>query len=260
MTAPGDSAKVRRLRVRLPAQGLDQVVAAFKPNLSANGVFLRMKKELRPKDAVTVEVLLADHSRLLAGRGVVAWVGEPSSEGLRGVSCEVTWDPDSQAKVEEILSRSTIPPPSSIAESSTTEPDRHLVIDSIPAPAPKPGGSMSPEDETEADRMPTVKMQSGVQDFESPTEQAATLEESAESPLSAGFLSPPLVPASDGATPQSITDEDQTLESSAPDFAAWADRSGAGPAPEEAADGFDAESPQKSGVWRWLKKRFGSNA
>lgn len=260
MSAPGESAKVRRLRVRLPAQTLDQVVSSFKSNLSSSGVFLRMKKDLQPKDAVTVEVLLADRTPLLSGEGVVAWVGEPSTEGLRGVSCEIAWDARSQAKVDEILARSTIPPPPALSEASTTEPDRYPIIDSLPAPAPTPRVGMGAEDETEADRMPTVKMQGGAAHDLSLGAQETTLEESAASPLDAGFLSPPIVPAGAGEPVDSVTDEDQTLESSAPDFAAWADKSGVGAAGSELSDTMDGETGQKSGVWRWLKKRFGSNA
>lgn len=261
MGTADDSPKVRRLRVRLPAQDLDQVVACFKPNLSSAGVFLRLQKDLKPKDPVTVEVLLSDRTRLLSGAGAVSWVGEPSAEGLRGVSCEIVWDADSQHRVDQILARTTIPPPPSISESTTTEPDRHLVIDSIPALAPTPSARLGADEETESDRMPTLRMQSAPEGFEAPGEQAITLDESAETPLAAGFLSPPVVPSGAGRELRDETsEEDLTLESSAPDFAAWADKSGADAASPDVADTFDGDPRQKSAVWRWIKKRLGSNA
>lgn len=254
MVPSDESVKVRRLRVRLSAENLDQVASSFKANLSPNGVFLKVPKDLKAKDPVAIEIQLSDRTRFLSGRGRVTWVGEPSSQGLRGVSCEVTWDAESLPRVQDILSRTTIPPPA--GESVRTPPDQHVTVDSLPAPAPAPPSSMEPEEVTETDRMPSMPAPSVSSDLVPPLEQAATLEESAESPLRPGFVSPP-APENDVER-----EEDLTVESAAPDFAAWAVGSNLPEETHENAEGgeLDGDAGPKPGVWRWIKKRFGSNA
>lgn len=262
MEPSDESVKVRRVRVRLSAQNLDQVASSFKANLSPGGVFLKVPKDLKTKDAVSVEILLADRTRFLAGHGRVTWVGEPSAQGLRGVSCEVSWDSESQPRVNEILSRTTIPPPA--GEPTRGSLEQHVTVDSLPAPAPAPTEAMDTEDVTETNRAPDLSVASTSTDLVPPLEQAVTLEEGAESPLAPGFISPPATNAAEEPPHQ---EEDLTMESSAPDFAAWAagsvppgeaESSTEGTGDEQSAG--EGEAGQKPGVWRWIKKRFGSNA
>jgi hypothetical protein len=252
--------KVRRLRVRLSAETLDQVASSFKANLSPRGVFLKVPKELKPKDKVSVEILLANRTRFLGGEGSVTWVGEPSAQGLRGVSCEVRWDEESQPRVDEILSRSTIPPPP--GQSPRTPADQLVTVDSLPAPAPVPSGPFGTEDVTETESVPNMEVATPSIDLAPTHEQAVTLEEGAESPLAPGFVSTPggssLAETTDPEAPHQ--EEDLTMESSAPDFAKWVAPDGSQLADADGAPVSDLEIQQKSGVWRWIKKRFGSNA
>ncbi len=248
MGSAHEAAKVRRLRVRLPAESLDQVALSFKANLSPSGVFLKVPKKFQSGDRVTVEILLADRSLFLTGEGNVTWVGEAAAQGVRGVSCEVQWDAPSQTRVDEILSRSTLPPPP--GESPRAPMEQHVTVDSLPAPAP--AAPVESDEETESDRVPTVKVTNDAEEIGQALEQEITLDETAESPLSAGFLETP------SPTPEG---EEHTMESSAPDFAAWADKAGveAGAETGDMTATSEDGMSEKSGVWRWLKKRFGSN-
>jgi molecular chaperone DnaK len=95
------SVKPVSVSVRLPFATAEEFLQGYGLNISRGGIYLRAKALHAPGTPVTLEVKLADGSRLLYGNATVSWVTGTRGEGVTGMGFRfITLDAQSRRFLE----------------------------------------------------------------------------------------------------------------------------------------------------------------
>ncbi|MDP3501715.1 MAG: TIGR02266 family protein [Myxococcales bacterium] len=168
------SAKPVSVSVRLPFATAEEFLQGYGLNVSRGGIYLRAKTLHPPGTPVTLEVKLADGSRLLYGNATVSWVTGTRGEGVTGMGFKfITLDAHSRRFLEAAAAamphaRSPEPPVPRNVGPIDTRPD---AVAPPPPPAPPPSQAQA-ELPSEASGRLVVQSSSGVgvkaPEFEAP--------------------------------------------------------------------------------------------
>ncbi|WNG36903.1 TIGR02266 family protein [Archangium violaceum] len=147
MTQPHNKAagEAIGLVVKLPFSTPEEFLAKYGANVTRGGIYLRSKTVKPPGSAVTLDLKLADGSRLIYASSVVHFVTGQAGQGISGMGFRfLTVDPATRQFLDSAVAalphaQSSLPPlPAGVGPADYTVPQVEAPA-VAPAPAPAPG-------------------------------------------------------------------------------------------------------------------------
>ncbi|QRK06398.1 TIGR02266 family protein [Archangium violaceum] len=150
MTQPNNKAagEALGLVVKLPFSTPEEFLARYGANVTRGGIYLRSKTVKPPGSAVTLDLKLADGSRLIHASAVVHFVTGQAGQGISGMGFRfLTVDPATRQFLDSAVAalphaQSSLPPlPAGVGPADYTVPNAQktpTLADDAPAVAPGP--------------------------------------------------------------------------------------------------------------------------